>query len=306
VKPLALVSLVVVTAVWGATFVVVKDVVEQAPPMDFLAVRFLLAAGVLTLWRPGRLLSLSRGQCGHGALAGLLLGVAFIGQTVGQQYTSASMTGFITGLSVVFTPVLAGVLLRHRIGSATWAAVTIATIGLAMMTLRGYAIGPGEALTLLCALFFALHVVALSEWSTAGDAYALTVVQLGVVGVVCLGLGALDGIDLPSNRSFWAPVIGLAVVATAGAYLVQTWAQARLPAAVAALALTMEPVFASAFGVLVDHDEVTIRIVLGGVLVVGAMILTALRTSAPETISRKQGAARSASHADRDRPTPSG
>jgi drug/metabolite transporter (DMT)-like permease len=109
------------------------------------------------------------------------------------------------------------------------------------------------------------------------------------------------------NRSFWAPVIGLAVVATAGAYLVQTWAQARLPAAVAALALTMEPVFASAFGVLVDHDELTIRIVLGGVLVVGAMILTALRTSAPETISRRQGAARSAaSHADRDRPTPSG
>jgi drug/metabolite transporter (DMT)-like permease len=285
-KPLALASLVVVTAVWGATFVVVKDVVELAPPMDFLAVRFLLAACVLALWRPRRLRALSREKCAHGVLAGILLGVAFIGQTFGQQYTSASVTGFITGLSVVFTPIIAGLLLRQRIGPAIWGAVVVATVGLAMMTLRGAALGPGEALTLLGAVFFALHVVALSEWSTENDAYALTVVQLGVVGVACLGLGAVDGIDLPPGPTFWIPVVALAVVATAGAYLVQTWAQARLPAVVAALALTMEPVFASVFGVLVDNDELTLRVVLGAVLVVGAMALTAVSTSTPEPAFR--------------------
>ncbi|EME54961.1 DMT family transporter [Amycolatopsis decaplanina] len=285
---LALPSLVVVTAVWGATFVVVKDVTEQAPPMDFLAVRFLLAAGVLALWRPGRLLTLSRRQWANGVVMGLLLGIAYMGQTFGQQYTSASMSGFITGMAVVFTPIIAGLLLRRRIGLSTWAAVTIATAGLGIMTVRGFTIGLGEGLILLGALFFALHVVALSEWSTAGDAYALTIVQLGVVGVLCLILGAPNGLDVPGDRSFWIPVAGLAVIATAGAYLVQTWAQARLSAVVAALALTMEPVFAGVFGVLVDGDEITVRIVLGGALVVIAMAITEIRTTTPARIPETQ------------------
>lgn len=140
-KPLALASLVIVTAVWGGTFVVVKDVTQQAPPMDFLAVRFLVAAGALALWSPGRLLVLNRKQWGHGVLMGLLLGIAYIGQTFGQQYTSASMSGFITGMSVVFTPMIAGLLLRHRIGLATWGAVGIATVGLGILSLRGFTVG---------------------------------------------------------------------------------------------------------------------------------------------------------------------
>jgi drug/metabolite transporter (DMT)-like permease len=110
-------------------------------------------------------------------------------------------------------------------------------------------------------------------------------VQLSVVGVLCLILGAPDGLDLPGERSFWIPVVGLAVVATAGAYLVQTWAQARLSAVVAALALTMEPVFAGVFGVLVDGDEITVRIVLGGALVVIAMAITEVRATTPVRIS---------------------
>ncbi|MEV0052216.1 DMT family transporter [Saccharopolyspora shandongensis] len=275
-----MVSLIAVTVVWGGTFVVVKDVTRQASPMDFLAVRFLIATAVLAALRPRRGLKLSRRQLGHSVLLGLALGVAYIGQTYGQQHTSASMSGFITGLSVVFTPVIAGLFLRYRIGLATWCAVVIATAGLGVMSLRGFAIGPGESLTLLCALFFALHIVALSEWSTARDAHALTVVQLGVVGVLCLALGAPDGITVPMDWGFWIPVIGLAVVATAAAYLMQTWAQARLPASVAAIILTLEPVFAGVFGVLVDHDELTGRIIIGGALVVGAMYLAEFRSGA--------------------------
>ncbi|WP_344428725.1 DMT family transporter [Amycolatopsis minnesotensis] len=274
---LAVVSLVGVTAIWGGTFVVVKDVTREASPMDFLAVRFLIAAGVLAVSRPRLLRKLSRRHLRHGALLGLVLGLGYIAQTYGQQYTSASMSGFITGLSVVLTPVLAGVLLRHRIGAATWAAVVIATAGLGVLSLRGFTIGPGEGLTVLCALFLALHIVGLSEWSAPGDAHVLTVVQLGVVGVLCLALGAPDGIVLPAGRGFWIPVIGLAVLATAVAYLVQTWAQARVPAAVAAVTLTMEPVFAGLFGVLVDHDELTIRVIAGMVLVIGAMYLAEFR-----------------------------
>jgi drug/metabolite transporter (DMT)-like permease len=276
---LALVSLIAVTAVWGSTFVVVKDVTQQATPMDFLAVRFLIATAVLAALRPRLLLRLSRRQWGHGVLLGLALSAGYIGQTYGQQYTSASMAGFITGMAVVFTPVIAGMLLRHRISRAIWCAVAIATAGLAIMSLRGFAIGPGEFLTLLGALFFALHIAVLSEWSTAQDAYALTVVQLGVTGLLCLVLSSPDGIALPASGSFWISVIGLAVVATSAGYLIQTWAQSRLPASVAALALTLEPVFAGVFGVLLDNDELTVRIVVGAALVIGAMFLAELRSS---------------------------
>lgn len=276
-RPLAVAALVAVTAVWGGTFVVVKDVTSRTSPMDFLAVRFLIAAAVLAVARPRPLLNLSGRQLRHGVLLGLVLGLGYLAQTYGQQYTSASMSGFITGLSVVLTPVLAGVFLRHRIGMATSAAVVIATAGLAVLSLRGFTIGPGEGLTVLCALFLALHIVGLGEWSTPGDAHALTVVQLGVVGALCLALGAPDGISLPSDRGFWLPVLGLAVVATAAAYLVQTWAQARVTAAAAAVTLTMEPVFAGLFGVLVDHDELTVRVIAGMVLVLGAMYLAEFR-----------------------------
>ncbi|MTD57016.1 DMT family transporter [Amycolatopsis pithecellobii] len=285
---LALLALVGVTAVWGGTFVVVKDVTRDVSPMDFLAVRFLIATAALAALRPRAVFTLSRKQLGHGVLLGLALGSAYLAQTCGQQYTSASMSGFITGMSVVCTPVLAGLLLRHRIGRGTWGAVAMATVGLGVLSLRGFAIGPGEGLTLLCALFFALHIVGLSEWSTARDAHALTVVQLGVVAVLCLVLGAPDGIDVPGEESFWLPVIGLAVVATAAAYLVQTWAQARLPASAAAVVLTLEPVFAGFFGVLVAHDELSPRILLGAALVVGAMYLAEFRSAATKPEATRQ------------------
>lgn len=274
---LALASLVMVTAVWGATFVIVKDATREASPMDFLAVRFLIATAVLAALRPRRVLQLSPKRLGHGVLLGLVLGVAYIGQTYGQQYTSASMSGFITGMYVVFTPVIAGLLMRRRIRLTIWCAVAIATLGLGVMSLREFAIGPGEGLILLCALFLALHIVGLSEWSTARDAYGLTVVQMGVVGVLCMALGAPNGIDLPADRAFWVSVIGLAVVATAVAYLIQTWAQARVPATAVAVVLTLEPVFAGIFGVLLHHDDLTGRILVGAGLVVGAMYLAEFR-----------------------------
>jgi drug/metabolite transporter (DMT)-like permease len=282
--PLALVSLVLTTAVWGGTFVIVKGAIQQVSPVDFLAVRFLIAFAVLAGLRPRRLLGLGRDHLVRGTVLGLTLGSAYLAQTYGQQYTSASMSGFITGMAVVFTPIIAGLVLRHRIGPAMWCAVAIATIGLGFMSLRGFTIGPGEGLTVLCALFFAVHIITLSQWSTARDAYGLTVVQLGVVGLLCLALGSANGIDLPAEKGFWVSVIGLAVVATAAGYLIQTWAQSRLSASAVAVVLTLEPVFAGFFGVLVDHDELSVRILVGGALVIGAMVLAEFRPSPPATL----------------------
>lgn len=286
---IALTCLVVVTAVWGATFVVVKDVTRNASPMDFLAIRFLIASAVLAAVRPRKLSGLSRAKLVHGVLLGLVLAAAFIGQVHGQQYTTASMSGFLSGLAVVLTPVLAGLVLRNRIGRATWAAIGLATTGLALMSVRGLEIGLGEGLTLLCAFFLAVHIVGLSEWSTSADAYALTVVQLGVVGLLCLALGAPDGLDVPARWDFWLPVLGLAVLATAAAFLAQTWAQAKVSASAVAIVLTLEPLFAGVFGVLLHGDEVTVRIVAGGLLIIAAMYLAEFRSRPVNPPTSREG-----------------
>ena len=111
-------------------------------------------------------------------MLGVALGAGYVAQTVGLQHTPASVSGFITGLFVVFTPLCAGVLLRKRVGAMTWPAVALATVGLGLISLHGFSIGGGEALTLLCALAFALHIVGLGEWSPSYDASGLAVVQL--------------------------------------------------------------------------------------------------------------------------------
>lgn len=308
---IAIAALLAVTAAWGATFVVVKDAVGRMPVMDFLASRFLLAAAVMVALRPGvagqirsgrgairgmgrpgrraaRYRRRSPGLVGHGILLGLALGLGYVGQTYGLQHTSATISGFITGMFVVFTPLIAGLLLRRPIGWIAWAGVGLATAGLAVISLHGFAIGVGEALTLLCALLFALHIVGLGEWSARYDSYPLAVVQLGTVGLLSLAAAAPGGVTMPPDGTAWRAVAITAVLATAFAFVVQTWAQTVLSPTRTAVVMTMEPVFAGLFGVLVGGDDVTARIVVGGLLVLGAMYLVELvpRRAADAGLSR--------------------
>ena len=272
----AVVALVLVTAVWGLTFVVVKDAVERMPVLDFLAIRFLLAAAVMLALRPGALAGLGRLGARHGFFLGLALGIGYIAQTYGLQHTSASVSGFITGMFVVFTPVIAGLVLRQHIDATAWAGVAVAMAGLAIISLHGFAIGPGEALTLVCAICFAIHIVALGQWSALHEAYPLAVAQLLTVGVLCLVAGAPDGLSLPPDAGVWGAVLLTAVLATAAAFVIQTWAQSILAPTRVAVIMTMEPVFAGLFGVLLGGDELTVRLLVGGGLVLTAMYLVEL------------------------------
>jgi drug/metabolite transporter (DMT)-like permease len=281
--PLALAGLLIVCMWWGATFVVVKDAVERMPVMDFLAVRFLIAAAVMVAIRPRVMPAISRslgswrtGLSAHGTLLGLALGLGYVGQTFGLQHTSATISGFITGMFVVFTPLIAAVLLRRPVGTSAWVGVLLATTGLAVISLHGFSIGLGEGLTLLCAALFALHIVGLGEWSPRYDSYALAVVQLTTVGVLCAIAAAPGGLTAPPDRAAWGAVLITALFATAFAFVVQTWAQTVLSPTRTAVVMTMEPVFAGLFGVLVGGDNLTARIVLGGTLVVAAMYIVEL------------------------------
>lgn len=267
-------ALLGITAIWGSTFVVVKDAIEVMPVSDFLAWRFALAAVAMMLLRPRAIAALGPAGRRAGVIVGVALGVGYLLQTVGLQQTSAAVSGFITGMFVVLTPLCAAVLLRERPNALAWVAVLVATAGLALLSLRGLSVGTGELLTLGCALAFALHIVGLGRWASSYDAYGLAVVQLLTTTALCLLFAVPGGLEVPPTAKVWLAILLTSLAATALAFVVQTWAQAHLSPTRAAVVMTMEPVFAGIFAVWVANEVLGWRTLLGGLLVLVAMILT--------------------------------
>ena len=273
---LATAALLAMTACWGSTFFLIKDLLDRVPTLDFLAVRFAIASIVLLIAAPRAVARLSPETRKRAAVLGLLYGVAQILQTAGLAHTAASVSGFITGMYVVATPLFAALLLRTRITPLTWAAVALAAVGLGILTLDGFAVGYGEAITLVAALLYALHIVGLGAWSTPSEALGMSILQIVVIAAVCLIATAPDGVVLPATVSDWLSVAYMAIFAGALAMLGQTWAQAHLPATRTAIIMSMEPVFAAFFAVLVGNESPTLRMVVGGLVVLSAMLIVEL------------------------------
>jgi drug/metabolite transporter (DMT)-like permease len=274
---LATIGLLVMTAVWGSTFVMIKGVVDRMPVADFLAVRFIVAAVFMFALFHRQVARLERRQLWRGVVLGTLYGSGQLLQTWGLSLISPSVSGFVTGMYVVFTPIIATVLLRQRMPVSVWLAVGLATLGLALLSLNGFSVDLGVWLTLLSALLYGLHIVALGHWSRADEAFGLSAVQMAVIALVCLlATAGHGGPTLPPDRNAWIAVLYMALIAGAGAMLMQTWAQAHLPATRAAIVMTTEPVFAAAFAVAFGSDVLTWRMLCGGALVLAAMYLVEL------------------------------
>ncbi len=273
---LAAAALLALAASWGSTFFLIKDLLDRVPTLDFLAVRFGIASLALLVVAPravGRLSPLVRR---HAVVLGALYGVAQILQTAGLAHTPASISGFVTGLYVVCTPLLAAGILHTRIPPVTWVAVVLATVGLGVLALNGLSIGYGELITLASAVLYALHIVGLGAWSTAQDAVGMTILQVMVIAALCTLATAHDGIVLPDRTSDWLSVLYMGVVVGALGLLGQTWAQAHLPPTRSALIMSMEPVFASLFAVWLGGEDVTARLLFGGTMVLVAMLTVEL------------------------------
>jgi drug/metabolite transporter (DMT)-like permease len=266
-------ALLLTTASWGSTFFLIKDLLERMPTLDFLAVRFSIA-GVVTLVVMHRaVFALDREAWRRAGVLGLVYGVAQILQTAGLAHTAASVSGFVTGMYVVCTPLLASLILRTRITGLTWAAVALATVGLGFLTLGGVSVGYGEAITFVAAVLYALHIVALGAWSRAEDALGLSVVQLLVIALVCLVTTAPDGLVLPDRVGDWLAIVYMALVAGAGALAAPTWAPSQLSPTRTAIIMSTEPVFAALFAVLLGGESLTPSMLLGGALVLAAMLM---------------------------------
>jgi len=264
-------ALLAVSASWGYAFVVMKDAIEKQSVNSFLFSRFAVAVIAMIALKPSVLQKINRDILRKGFLAGLFLGSGYIFQTLGLKLTGAAITGFITGLYVVATPVIAAVFLRHKISRFTWLCVALATIGLGFLSLHGWSVGFGEFLVLISAIGFGAHIIALSQWSSGLDSYAFTVVQLAtcalLTGVISIG----QGYEAPADTTGWLVVLYTAIICTAVAFMIQTWSQAHMTPTKVAVILTMEVVFAAIFALIIGGESLTLQALFGGILVVIAM-----------------------------------
>lgn len=272
-KSLLYLGLLATTAVWGGAFLVMKDSLERQDVYSFLATRFTLAALVMFAFRPKSLLGLNWIFVKRAIFAGLLTSSAFIFQTFGLTQTTVSNTGFITGLYLVFTPLIAWLLLKHKITKAQWGAVLVATIGLYLIAYNGISVGIGEILVLVSAVLFAGQIVAIGEWSDGKNSYPLTLIQIIVAAMVFSLFTLKDGYQAPPDSSVWSAIIFTAIFATFLAFLIQVKAQAVMSATVAGVLLAMETPFALFFGLYFDNDPFTLRIMSGGTMVMLAMAM---------------------------------
>ncbi len=288
-------ALVLVNLIFGATFVVVKDAMTHVTPVRFITLRFLVGGGVLLFLALLReRAALRRGRTWRdGALLGALLYLGFATQTAGLVFITPAISAFITATSVPFVPVLAVLFLRDRVTPAAWAGVGLAFAGLLALTWPGgnLGFGPGEALTIATAVAFAAHFVATAHLASRTPPLALAGAQIACAGVLALVTLPLDGalfragaivvapapLFAPLPAIAWAEIAGMGLVATAFAYLVQTWAQRTVPATQVAVIFALEPVFATLFSAALVGERFGWRAGVGMACILAGMIVVSLR-----------------------------
>ena len=262
-------AVVVAALIFGSTFLVVKDAVDDVDPFAFLAARFCI--GAVVLLPVARRRPPSPGVVRAGSWCGAALAVGYVAQTVGLRTTSSSVSAFLTYLLVVLVPLLSAVVLRRPPGRSAWAGVALSTLGLVLLTGGARALGRGELLTLGCAVAFAAHVLLLAEHAPRQDTVRLNAVQLGVVGLGCLipGLVLVDG-RFPLEA--WLAALFCGVAASAVALGLQTYAQSHLSSVTVSLLLLIEPVSAAVLGVATGEalgvaGAVGCAVILAGIVV---------------------------------------
>lgn len=252
----ALAALIAVTAVWGVTFVQVKDAVAIYPLFAFLAVRYALATGALAVVGAHRVRTLGRAGTGAGVFVGALLAVGVALQTAGLERTTVSSTGFITGLYVVLTPLFGLVLFRTAVTVQVWAGVACALAGLALLSGIHAGSFTGDALVLASTTAQALQIVMIERYAARFDAVALTLVEMATCLVGFVAVAAARGeLAVPSGWTVWGALVVTGVFASALAYLIQIWAQRRLSAPRIAIVFSLETVWAGFFGYVLSGDR---------------------------------------------------
>ncbi len=270
-------SLLLVAAVWGSSFITVKQSTADIPTFTFLALRFTIASVILLPFRPWR--KFSKSTLLRGAVIGVLLFLGYAFQTLGLQYVSAAKAGFITGLSCVIVPLIVAIEMRKIPSLKTIAGVLLATGGLALLSLEGYSFAMGDFLVLLCAVAFALHIYSVDKLGAEENSQDLTIIQLMTVAVLSFISRLIFELDQPLIFSTAAiqGVLITALLSTSFAFLIQNTMQKYTTPTHTALIFASEPVFSYLFAFLLAGEQLTVRNNWGAGLIMAGIILAELK-----------------------------
>jgi drug/metabolite transporter (DMT)-like permease len=280
----AVVVLSLATAIWGASFVVTKGLVDDHDPLSVLVLRF--AIGTVALWalRPGAVRALSRTDRWRAGVIGVLLGAAQVPHYFGVRETSASAAAFLIGTYVVATPVFDRLLHGVRTTRAAVGGTVIALGGLAVVASGGTVSGIGLMLCLGAAVLYALQITTVGAWTPASNIWGFTTVTVAAITVVVAVPAAARGLELPASPPDWLRLMYLALVAGVAAVAMQAWAQRRIAATHAAVILVMEPLWAAGLAVLFTTEDVSAQLLVGGaVLFVANLVVAAGSGRGPQT-----------------------
>jgi drug/metabolite transporter (DMT)-like permease len=262
-------------AIWGATFFMVKDVLQHVSPLGLLGYRFLIAALLML----AILILLKRNPFSNwkqGLILGFFLWTIYVPQTIGLKFTTASNSGFITGLFIVFVPIFSFIFLKKLPSRMKLLSVTLAVSGLFVLTGGLHDANFGDFLTLFAAMGYAIHILVADRYMKNGsDPFVLNFQQMLVVGVLSILAGLSTGVSLACN---WGSALGvilfLAVFPTVSAFVIQLVAQRNTGPVKVAIVFSMEPVFAALFAWTIGNELLVPHRALGGLLIVAAMVLS--------------------------------
>lgn len=271
-------ALLAVTAVWGSTFVITKNILNNISTYNFLALRFILAFIISGIIFYKNMLKIDKKTILYGFLIGAILFLGYAFQTIGLNYTTPSKSGFITGFSVVIVPIISSISAKKLPYKSTILGVLFAIIGLGFMTLdTNLSLNVGDLYTILGAFGFAFHIIFVGKYTKDVDSVSLAIIQIGVVGFISLIFSlSTHTFILPNSFMDWSGIIYTGILATSGAYIIQNIMQKFTSPTHTALIYTAEPVFSAMFSFIILREVMTAKAILGSILILSGMILSEL------------------------------
>ena len=284
------IALLIVTIIWGSSFVLTKNALDYLPTYNFLAIRFLVAALLSAIIFYKNMRAINKETLKYGTFIGIILFLGYAFQTVGLNYTTASKSGFITGFSVVIVPLLSAFILKQRPHKEAIIGVCFAIIGLGFLTLNNtLTFNIGDFYTFIGALMFAMHIITVGKYTVKVDSIAMAVIQIAVVGVLS-SFGtfiAAETTIIPKGVDVWISILILAALATSGAFIVQNTMQKFTSPTHTALIYAGEPVFAALFAYLMLGEILSPQGIFGSVLILSGMLISELDWKALLTAKKK-------------------
>ena len=275
-KYLGIIGLLIVTIIWGGGFVACDMALESLTTMQILAVRFFIATLVMALLGRKDLTHMSKNEVRKGCLLGAVLFLGFVSQTVGLIYTTPSKNAFLTTINVVLVPFIAFVVTGKKVGKDALLGAVLAVIGTGVLSLTSrFTISLGDGLTLLCAVFFAMQIFLTGLFVQEIRPAVLNFLQMGTAFLLSLiGMTVKGEWHFAPTQESLLAVLYLGVMSTAVTYLLQTASQKYVEETQAAIILSMEAVFGTVFSVIILHEQITGRMLLGAALILTAVIIS--------------------------------